>query len=193
MRGPSALLLLALLLVPGPAAAHHILGIPHYAYDEDYPQTPVLTYRVEAGRFELRMTGYPGKIEPGDRATFHVYVTRNDGGAPFDGIVTMTVLEDRLLGADPVVYGPMDAEIDERVFKFHPRFENRATYRLRVHFEDGGERWTIELPMEVGDPRSPWPVLLALALVTATFLIVIRAARIKRRRAALAGGRAEPA
>ena len=25
----------------GMAPAHHILGIPHYAYDEDYPQTPV--------------------------------------------------------------------------------------------------------------------------------------------------------
>jgi hypothetical protein len=56
---------LFLCLPPG-VWAHHILGIPHYAYDEQYPQTPVLTYRVDAGANELKMTGYPG---PGTRAS----------------------------------------------------------------------------------------------------------------------------
>lgn len=177
------LLVIALVLAPSIATAHHILGVPHYAYDEDYPQTPVLTYRVDAGRYELRMTGYPGMIEPGDRATFHVYVTHREGGAPFGGIVTMTVFEDRLLGADPVVYGPMDAEIDERVFKFHPRFEVEATYLLRIHFEDAGTPWTIDLPMQVGNPGSPWGVVVGVAVALGLFLIIIRAVRIKRRRA----------
>lgn len=178
------LLLVALVVSPSIASAHHILGVPHYAYDEDYPQTPVLTYRVDAGRYELRMTGYPGMIEPGDRATFHVYVTHQDGGAPFGGIVTMTVFEDQLLGTDPVVYGPMDAEIDERVFKFHPRFEAEATYLLRMHFEDEGTPWTIDLPMQVGNPGSPWGVVVGVTSSVGLFLIVIRALRIKRRRTA---------
>ncbi len=184
-----ALALFIVVGAPGVVGAHHILGVPHYAYDERYPQTPVLTYRVEAGRFELRMTGYPGKIDPGNRATFHVYVTRLDGGAPFDGIVTMTVFEERLLGEDPVVYGPMEAELDERVFKFHPRFENEATYLLRVHFEHEGEPWTIDLPMAVGEPGSPWSVLLSVAVGLGLFLVVIRAVRIKQRRAAAAADR----
>ncbi len=187
ISGAIRLLLLALLLAPSTGWTHHILGVPHYAYDEDYPQTPVLTYRVEAGRFELRMTGYPGVIEPGDRATFHVYVTRLDGGAPFDGIVTMTVFEDQLLGSDPIIYGPMEAELDERVFKFHPRFETEATYLLRVAFEDEGDPWTIDLPMAVGEPGSPWAVIGGIALAVLLFLIVIRAARIKRRRATTSG------
>lgn len=181
------LALLALCVVPTVAAAHHILGVPHYAYDERYPQTPVLTYRVEAGRFEIRMTGYPGKIDPGDRATFHVYITRVDGGAPFDGVVTMTAFEERLFGADSIVYGPMEAAIDERVFKFHPRFQNEATYLLRLYFEHEGETWTVDLPMEVGSPGSPWTVVVGVALAIALFLVVIRAARIKRRRASLVG------
>ena len=35
------LLLVVLLLVP-PAQAHHILGLPHYSYKENYPQVPTL-------------------------------------------------------------------------------------------------------------------------------------------------------
>lgn len=190
IRTSIGLLLVATVLAPSIASGHHILGVPHYAYDEDYPQTPVLTYRVEAGRYEIRMTGYPGRIEPGDRATFHVYVTHRDGGAPFGGIVTMTVFEDQLLAPDPVVYGPMDAEIDERVFKFHPRFEAEATYLLRIHFEDEGTPWTIDLPMQVGNPGSPWGVVAGVAAAVGLFLILIRAARIKRRRAAVPGAEA---
>lgn len=183
MRVVTLLIAGLVLLLPGTSAAHHILGVPHYAYDERYPQTPVLTYRVEAGPWELRMTGYPGQVEPGDRATFHVYVTRLDGGAPFDGVVTMTVFEESLLGANEIVYGPMDAELDERVFKFHPRFENEATYLLRVHFQGEREPWTIDLPMAVGEPGSPWAVVATVGIATAAFLVIIRAVRIKRRRA----------
>lgn len=186
MRTFALLIATIVLLLPDVTAAHHILGVPHYAYDERYPQTPVLTYRVEAGPWELRMTGYPGQVEPGDRATFHVYVTRRDGGAPFHGVVTMTVFEESLLGANDVVYGPMDANLDERVFKFHPRFENEATYLLRIHFEGEREPWTIDLPMAVGEPGSPWAVVITVGVATALFLVIIRAVRIKRRRAQLA-------
>ncbi len=52
------------LLAPA-ASAHHIMGIPHYAYDEQYPQTPVLTYRVEAGPYDVKMTGYPRQAPAG--------------------------------------------------------------------------------------------------------------------------------
>ncbi len=178
-----AALLCALSLVsPLAARAHHILGIPHYAYDEQYPQTPVLTYRVDAGAHEVRMTGYPGVPAPGERCSLHVYIRHSRTGKLFDDVVTLTVTEDWLVGTDPVVYGPVTARLEEAVYKFFPEFESEANYTTRIEFEADGEPWTIDLPMVVGEPGSPWLVLSGFALATFLFLIIVRAIRIKRRR-----------
>ncbi len=167
-----------------PARAHHILGIPHYAYLEEYPQAPVLTYLVEAGAYELRMTGYPGILEPGDRCSLHVYLQHIESGAPFAGGLTLTVTEDRLIGTDPVIYGPMHADLQEAVYKFYPRFGHEANYLARLEFEVEGVPWIIDVPMLVGAPGSPWAVLGGVAGATVLFLIVVRALRIKMRRRA---------
>ena len=179
---PTVAALFFLLLFTSPAVAHHILGIPHYAYDEQYPQIPVLTYRVEAGRYEVKMMGYPGRLQPGEQCVLHVYVRRQDSGIPFDGEVRLTVMQDRLLGSDPIVYGPTEARLEEALYKFYPRFEDEANYIARLEFEVEGEPWIIDLPMVAGEPGSPWKVLGGAIIGVALFLIVIRALRIKRQR-----------
>jgi hypothetical protein len=162
--------------------AHHILGVPHYAYDEEYPQAPVLTYSVDAGPYNVRMTGYPGKPEPGERCSLHVYVSKPDSGEPYRETVTLTVMRDRLLGSDPIVYGPIEAELEEAMFKFFPVFEDEANYTVRIAYEAEGAPWNIDLPMVAGDPGSPWAVVGATGGALILFLIVMRAVRIKMRR-----------
>jgi hypothetical protein len=165
-----------------PASAHHILGVPHYAYDEAYPQTPVLTYAVNAGPNEVKMTGYPGKPKPGERCALHVYIRDMEAGQPFDGDVSLSVMKDNLIGRDPVIYGPMQAPLEEAMYKFYPRFADEANYLVRIEYEIEGVPWTIDLPMVVGTPGSPWAVLGVLVGGVVLFLVVIRAIRIKRRR-----------
>jgi len=166
------------------AFAHHILGIPHYAYDEDYPQAPVLTYSVDAGRYEIKMTGYPGRPEPGVPSTLHVYVRELESGLPFDGSVVMTVMKDRLLGQDSIVYGPVAAELEESLFKFYPLFKDEANYTVRIAYEADGAPWKIDLPMVAGEPGSPWATVGGVFGALGAFLVVIRAIRIKRKRLA---------
>ncbi len=175
--------LAAILLILAPALfAHHILGIPHYAYDELYPQTPVLTYRVNAGPHEVKMTGYPGIPSPGERCTYHVYIKRLDNNKPYDGGVTMSVIKDRLFRSDPVIYGPSKARLEQAVYKFFPRFEDEANYTVRIAFEAEDAPWIIDLPVVVGEPGSPWIVAGCSFGGLALFLVVIRAIRIKMRR-----------
>jgi ferredoxin len=185
VRGRKSLLpiVLGVLLAASPAAAHHILGIPHYAYDDQYPQTPVLTYRVDSGPFEIKMTGYPGQPKPGERCSVYVYIRYLADGTLFDGPVTCTVMRKRWFGADPIVYGPNAAALEQSVFKFYPQFDAEAEYRLRVEFKAEDVPWTIELPMVVGEPGSPWLVVGGSAAGVFVFLVVIRAVRIKRARA----------
>ena len=170
--------------VSSPAFAHHILGIPHYSYDENYPQTPVLTYHAELGPLEMKLTGYPGNPKPGEACSLHVYLRRLDGGAPFDAPVTLSIMRDRFLGDDPVVYGPITAQLEESLYKFYPRFEEEANYIVRVEYEVEGVPWIIDLPMVVGEPGSPWAVVGSVAAALAAFLVVVRAARIKMKRQA---------
>ena len=175
------------LVVTAPSFAHHILGIPHYAYDEEYPQTPVLTYRVEAGRYEIRMTGYPGELEPGDQCSLHVYVRSVDTGELFDGDMMVTVTRDTLFGTDPIVYGPVTGGLEESVYKFYPRFETVDHFTARIEFYEDGTPWILEIPMVVGEPGSPKTVLVGSIGALIAFLIVVRAIRIKRRRRGVTG------
>ncbi len=182
-RGQQGFLLFLLALVfPAGAWAHHILGLPHYAYDERYPQTPVLTYRSIAGPNELKMTGYPGVPRPGQRCTIHIYIRNVESGELFDGKVTLTVMRDRMIGADPVVYGPLETGLELSLYKFSPQFEREGNYTLRLEYEAEDEPWRIDLPMVVGEPGSPWTVVGLVAGGLALFLIVIRAVRIKMKR-----------
>ena len=174
--------LLAVLSASAPAAAHHILGIPHYAYDEDYPQAPVLTYTARERGYELKVTGYPGVLKPGDRSSLHVYVRDLQKGEPLNTKVTLTVRRDTILGADPVIYGPSEAELEEAIYKFHPRFELEANYMATIEFDTATEPWTVDVPMVVGEPGSPWVVLATGAGFTLIFLVVIRALRVKLQR-----------
>lgn len=179
---PAVLAVAVFLLVSLPhACAHHILGIPHYSYDEQYPQAPVLTYLVDAGPLEVRMTGYPGKPKPGERCTLNVYIQRKDDGSLFEGKVTGSVLR-RTIGTDRVVYGPVVADLEDAVYKFYPHFEVEANYLFRIEFEIENAPWIIDLPMVAGEPGSPWAVLGGALGAVALFLIVIRAIRIKVRR-----------
>ncbi len=184
MRARRIAMLLGCLVAftPATVSAHHILGIPHYAYDEDYPQTPVLTYRVDMGPHEIKMTGYPGKPQPNERCSLHVYIRRLDTGLPYDGQVTLSVMRDRMIGEDPIIYGPIVAKLEEAMYKFYPRFPEEANYLVRIAFEAEDAPWIIDLPMVVGEPGSPWSVLGGVAVGTIAFLVLIRALRIKRRR-----------
>ena len=176
-----------------PCQAHHILGIPHYAYDERYPQVPILTFKTNAGPHEVQMTGYPGIPQPGEQCFLNVYIRRLDDSTTFGGVVSLEVLRDRMIGGDPSVYGPAQAILEEGVFKFYPRFETESNYTIRISYEAEGAPWIIDLPMVVGEPGSPWTVLVGVLGGLVAFVIVIRAVRIKmKRRASCEGASIQP-
>lgn len=164
------------------AWGHHILGTPHYAYDEEYPQTPTLTYGAELGAYKVDMTCFPGKPKPGDNTSLHFYIKHLETGIAFNETVTLTVIKDHLLGDDPIVYGPVKGELEESMFKFFPRFEDEANYIVRLEYFADGAPWILDLPMVCGEPGSPWTLLGIMGGGFFVFFIVIRAIRIKRTR-----------
>jgi hypothetical protein len=177
-----------LLALAGIGTAHHILGIPHYAYDESYPQAPVITYAVEAGPYLVKVTGYPGKPAPNELSQVHAYIVRSDDSAAiYSGAIAARLERDGLLGPS-VVWGPTAMRFESNLHKLAPQFGDEGRYRLRLEMELEGQPYEIDFPMVVGEPASATATLLGWAGAVALLVVVVRAARIKleRRRAAIA-------
>jgi len=188
IRGVGRVCLAALLVgvLGGAAGAHHILGIPHYAYDESYPQAPVITYAVEAGPYTVKLTGYPGKPAPGEPAEIHAYITRTDDPAAiYSGPIEARLERDGWLGSE-VVWGPGPARFEENLHKVSPRFGDEGRYRLRMELLLDGQPYEIDFPLVVGDAAGGSSALLGWGAAVALLVVLVRAARIKleRRRTA---------
>lgn len=168
------------------ASAHHIMGIPHYAYDESYPQAPVITYAVEAGPYLVKVTGYPGRPGPHSLAEVHAYVTRaSDASDVFDGPIAARLERDGLLGPK-VVWGPIETRFEENLHKLAPRFGEAGNYRVRLEMMLEGQPYEIDFPIVAGDPPNPLSTLVLWGAGLVAAIVLARAARIKlerRRRA----------
>lgn len=186
--GPRAMPVLAVLLAAGlagasPAAAHHILGIPHYAYDESYPQAPVLRLRESVGGWDVTLTCYPGTPAPGERSEIHVYVAAAQRHRrPFERTVELVVYQLGLLGGRTAIHGPVTGVAAQHLFKFFPRYPVVGHYEvvLRLHHADRID--TLAFPMVVGEPGNPWLTLGLFAGGLGSFVVVVRAIAIKRAR-----------
>ncbi|MEK7487018.1 MAG: 4Fe-4S binding protein [Planctomycetota bacterium] len=162
--------------------AHHILGIPHYAYDESYPQAPVLKLIETVGRWEFQLTGYPGLPKPQSRTEIHVYISDTLSKSPYTKPIKFFIRQQNLLWSDTIIFGPVTSEITQNLYKFHPTYPVEGNYTLFLEFEDDQGPSTLEFSMVVGEPGSPWTVLMSFVGGFVFFVIVIRAIRIKKAR-----------
>lgn len=175
-----------LVVLAAPALAHHILGIPHYAYEDSYPQAPVIKYSVEAGPYVVELTGYPGRPVPGERAKMHAYLRARDGtDGPYQGPVRVRVVEGAHHGEDSSgvnIYGPETLMPENVFYVFCPTYPDDGIYTVKLAFEAEGQPFTISFPITVGEPISAWVPVAWGGAGLFFLLIVVRAIAIKRRR-----------
>lgn len=177
----AAPVLLALLL-SGPAAAHHILGIPHYAYDKEWPQAPLLKLVEDVGEWEVTLTGYPGRPKPGVRADVTVYAAEPGSGRIYEGAMSLEAAEVRALSGSRTIFGPEESRRNGTLHKFTVTYPEDGNYELTLHLIAGGVPSTLRFPLVVGDPPSPWKGLGLGAGGFGLFIVLVRAVRIKRAR-----------
>lgn len=178
----ASLTLLCLAVLVGSVPGHHIMGIPHYAYDKNYPQAPVITYKVAAGPYIVELTGYPGKPVPQELSQMHAYIyEKGDRKRIFPGPIQASVTR-QSLGGREIVFGPTKARFEEKLHKFTPTYDQAGTYHVRLEMRIEGQPYEIDFPIVVGDPRSPMTMFLGWAGVLMFLVVVVRAIKIKRAR-----------
>ncbi|GIW81706.1 MAG: hypothetical protein KatS3mg105_3513 [Gemmatales bacterium] len=162
--------------------AHHILGLPHYSYKENYPQAPTLEYPAKTGPYDVLMTSYPGKPVPGEPATITFYIKNRNTNEVYAKPVTVRVLQTATFGANTVVYGPETHPPFDNQHKFTITFPSDAEYIVELTMQVEGREEVIPFLMVAGEPSAGTSIVVLLAASLVVFIIAVRAIKIKRQR-----------
>lgn len=165
-----------------PAWAHHILGLPHYSYKENYPQTPTLEYPAQSGPYHILMTCYPGKPVPGESANLAIYIKDMEQDQPYTQPITVRVLQTFTFGRSRDILPARIVPFYEQPHEVTVTFPTDGEYIVELTLEVEGKLEVIPFLMVAGEPTATLSVLAGTGGFLAVFFIVIRAIRIKVRR-----------
>ncbi len=169
-------------LMPTRADAHHILGLPHYSYKENYPQAPTLEYPATTGPYDVLMTSFPGHAVPGERTTIAYYIKDRHTGLPYDQPVSVRVLQTATFGLNKVIMEPTIHEPSTNQHKYFVTFPQDGEFIVELTMDVEGKPEVIPFLMIAGEPRATKSIVIAISIGLGVFLLVVRAIRIKRNR-----------
>ncbi len=180
------IMMLVPLLVASRADGHHILGLPHYSYKENYPQRPTLEYPATSGPYDILLTSYPGVPVPGETTTLAFYIKSRQSGQVYPDPVSLRLLRTHTFGDSTTILpatriAPMDNQ-----HKYWVDFPDEGEYVVELSVLIEGQTEVIPFRMTAGEPTAAtsW-VILGASGGLFTF-VVARAVQIKRRRRAAA-------
>jgi len=183
----SATTLMALVMVfstPMVASAHHILGLPHYSYKENYPQAPVLEYPATTGPYDVLLVCYPGKPVPGEQANLVFDIKASDSGQRYDQPVGVRVLQTFTFGSSREIVPPTQVQqVGDVLHKLPATFPDDGEYVVELTMDVEGQIEVIPFLLIAGDPSATTSIIIAaIAAGLLVFLIVVRAIKIKVKR-----------
>lgn len=146
---------LAVVVFGGAAEAHHIRGIPHYSYKNNYPETPVYELVEHSDRYIITFTYYE---IPGQKSLdLAVYIRDSIADTPFAEPVTFRVFGKH---EDPQSTHPFVAYRNPtNIYKVGWVYEDAGTYFVRISFDDAAGTHNVLFELSVGDGNRPWYLL----------------------------------
>ncbi|MCA9774614.1 MAG: 4Fe-4S binding protein, partial [Myxococcales bacterium] len=175
----------ALVLVAGPAEAHHNKGLPHYGYFENYPQVPTDEYVAIQGRWEIGATIF--NFQGLDRRT---------ADTPNDVKIYLYLYD---LKDDHAYLGPVDFEIrrggaavarftrehvdEEAVYSTRETLPRSGTYDIVARLLDApGGTATLPFSVDLATDRINWALIGAIAAPVLGLFGLALSRRFGRRR-----------
>jgi len=161
-----------------PAYAHHVLGRPAYSLSSDSNTPPSLQVETQIGDYFVTYMAFPAFPKPNEQGRVNLNASRIDNGVPFDGKVTFKVRDDSWFNAKEETLGTQD--IDDNVYRQGFVFSRDGNYIITAEFESGGQPYTIDFPLRIGDPRPIGPIGVTIAILVSV-LIMVNVIQRKRR------------
>jgi ferredoxin-type protein NapH len=186
-RAVSVPVLLIASLLPFAAAAHHIKGLPHYGYVENYPQIPTLEQHVSAPPFEFTVVTYVldglerQKSDTPNDSMVYVSIANSENGAPYTGQLRVTF---RPLGGGAAIIRSFDKPLEETVYRMRVALPAES---YDLEFRIGGDPVTVaQMRLSLTGGPNWWLVTsgaIAVLVLAGIGLIMLRRRRRYRRHA----------
>lgn len=207
-----AVLLFIVILFAADANAHHISGLPHYGYAENYPQVPLTEQRIETHDFIVSLTtvffqGINPELSdiPYD-TQFYVHISNKAmiGKTsairfknPFDPDTEKTgseeiVVEPSYKGRQVLIISDneereigrysLNTVSEESIYRMRHYFDRPGKYNIRVDFFPDGKKETVTFPVKIGVEKNIAPT--ALKVISAMTVFGLLFWRLRRRYAA---------
>ncbi len=178
MKKNCLLILILLLLSSSIVESHHIRGIPHYSYRDNYPETPVYELIENTGHYEVTFTYY--KIPASTAFDLAVYVRDTVTDKPYTEPVEFLVFGKH---EDPNDSHPFTAYRNQtNIYKVGWVYEEEGLYFVRVTFADSLKQYNVLFDMNVGNRSNVWMYLLISVSIVILFAAVIGVIRKKEKR-----------
>ncbi len=166
---------------------HHVLGRPSYSLNEDSNTPPSMAIETQIGDYFITYMVFPAFPKANEPGRLNLYATRIDNGEMLQQAVTFTVRDDNFftetLGFSqsqaPEVIGVQN--IDDGVYRQGFLFNKNGDYIIRAYFEEGGEPYEIDFPLQVGAGNPVGPIGATLGFV---FFLLVSINIVQRKRIA---------
>lgn len=155
--GTALVLALAMLLVPAGAQAHHIKGLPHYGYIENYPQTPTREILIQAPPYEVTLVTYAlegidrSRSDLPDDVMLFVSVANTRTGKAHTGTLGLRLTP--LDGGAPVVRD-FQKPLEETVYRTRAMLP-AAAYDVRIRIGGGPDAVVAEARLSLDAGIDP--------------------------------------
>jgi ferredoxin-type protein NapH len=179
-----ATLVLSVLMFASPASGHHILGLPHYSYKENYPQRPTLEYPATTGPYSVLLTSYPGIPTPGEPANLALYIKDQTAQRVYTKPITVRVLQTSTFGDNTIIMEPTTREPFDNEYKFHVTFPTDGEYIVELSIMVEGRVEVIPFLMVAGEPTATASVVVGGGFGVVFLFVVVRAIQKKKHRRA---------
>jgi hypothetical protein len=175
-----------LAVIAGPASAHHVLGRPAYALNEDSNTPPALQGESEIGEYYVTYMIYPAFPKPNEPGRINLHIKHRDTGKSYRGRVTFLTRDDTLLsligiGDDFEKLGAQPN--DDNVYRQRYICHENGDYIVSARFDAGGQPYAIDLPLRVGPPSAFGPI----GFVVGLLIFIMLAVNVIQRRRVLNG------
>ena len=182
------LLVFVLVLVSWPlaseeAGAHHILGRPAYALNENSNTPPSMQLETMIGDYFVNYMVFPAFPRPKEPGRIHLYAKRIDNQNPLQKNVTFKVRDNSWsawlgFGTNEESLGIQPP--DDNVYRQGFVFSNEGDYIVTAEFHADGAPYIIDFPLRVGAPPPIGPLGMTAVLILG---ILVSVSLIQRRRA----------
>ena len=164
------------------ALAHHVLGRPSYALNEDSNTPPAMQVETLIGDFDVNYMVYPAFPKPGEPGRVHLYVKDIKTSKSFEGKVIFTVRDNSW--KSKLGFGSHNEKlgtqvIDDFVYRQGFLFSQPGDYIISARFEANNEPYIIDFPLRIGPPPSWQPIGIAVAIM---LVLLVGVSLLQRRR-----------